>query len=111
MTGGGHAASLLVATLYTQVPAWKARIIQPRAAPWERDAGKNRTPCLPQAGGIRWTKNIIPFGRQPAAGRELQNLILGKYETIIFVRNMNFTFLNVIAPPASGRADDFPARP
>ena len=28
---------------------------------------------------------------------ELQNFIFGKYETIIFVRNMNFTFLNVIA--------------
>ena len=28
---------------------------------------------------------------------ELQNLNFGKYETLIFVRNMNFTFINVIA--------------
>jgi hypothetical protein len=28
---------------------------------------------------------------------KLQNLNFGKYETLIFVRNMNFTFINVIA--------------
>ena len=74
-------------------------------SPWVWDAGEK------PSDSILSTKPIFPFGRQPVVGRELKNLIFGKYKTIIFVRDMNFTFINVIAPPASGRADDFSVRP
>ena len=58
---------------------------------------KNRPPCLPQAGGIRWTKQIIPFGRLPAADREFQNFISGNMRQSLSSANRNISFLTTFA--------------